>query len=65
VEAEGSICFGGIEEEVALEEEGEVPKVSWRLYLRGAAGVDASNHSAGIKSLAQRSTAKLRAIMMV
>jgi hypothetical protein len=34
-EAEGSICLGGVEEEVALEEEGEVPEVSRRLYLRG------------------------------
>jgi hypothetical protein len=32
VEAEGSICLGGVEEEVALEEEGEVPVVSRRLY---------------------------------
>jgi hypothetical protein len=65
VEAEGSICFGGVEEEVALEEEGEVPEVSRRLYLRGAAGVNASNLSAGIEALAQRSAAKRRAIMMV
>jgi hypothetical protein len=65
VEAEGSICFGGIEEEVALKEEGEVPEVSRRLYLRGAAGVDASNLSAGIEVLAQRSAAKRRAIMTV
>jgi hypothetical protein len=64
-EAEGSICLGGIEEEVALEEEGEVPEVSRRLYLRGAAGVDASNLSTGIEALAQRSAAKRRAIMMV
>jgi hypothetical protein len=41
VEVEGSICLGGVDEEVALEEEGEVPEVSRRLYLRGAAGVDA------------------------
>jgi hypothetical protein len=64
-EAEGSIYLGSIEEEVALEEEGEVPEVSRRLYLRGAAGVDASNLSAGIKALAQRSAAKRRAIMTV
>jgi hypothetical protein len=64
-EAEGSIFLGGVEEEVALEEEGEVPEVSRRLYLRGAAGVDASNLSAGIKALAQRSAAKRRAIMTV
>jgi hypothetical protein len=65
VEAEGSICLGGIEEEVALEEEGEVLEVSRRLYLRGAAGVDASNLSAGIEALAQRSAAKRHVIMTV
>jgi sugar/nucleoside kinase (ribokinase family) len=64
-EAEGSICLGGVEEEVALEEEDEVSEVSRRLYLRGAAGVDASNLSAGIEALAQRSAAKRRAIMTV
>jgi hypothetical protein len=51
-EVEGSICLGSVEEEVALEEEREVPEVSRRLYLRGTAGVDASNLSAGIKALA-------------
>jgi hypothetical protein len=64
-EAEGSIYLGSIEEEVALEEEVEVPEVSRRLYLRGAAGINASNLSAGIEALAQRSTAKRRAIMTV
>jgi hypothetical protein len=64
-EAEGPIGVGSVEEEVAQEEEGEVPEVSRRLYLRGAAGVDASSLSAGIKALAQRSAAKRRAIMMV
>jgi hypothetical protein len=64
-EAEGSIGLGSIEEKVALEEEGEVPEVSRRLYLRGMAGVDASNLSAGIEALAQRSAAKRRAIMTV
>jgi hypothetical protein len=64
-EVEGSICLGGVEEEVALEEEGEVPEVSRRLYLRGAAGVDVSNLSAGIEALAQCSAAKRRAIMTV
>jgi hypothetical protein len=64
-EAEGSMGLGSIEEEVALEEEGEVPKVSRRLYLRGAAGVDASSPSMGIEALAQRSAVKLRAVMMV
>jgi hypothetical protein len=59
------MCLGGVEEEVALEEEGEVPDVPRRLYLRGAAGVDASNLSTGIKALAQRSSAKRRAIMTV
>jgi hypothetical protein len=57
-EAEGSICLGSVEEEVALEEEGEVPEVSRRLYLWGMGGVDASNLSAGIEALAQRSVAK-------
>jgi hypothetical protein len=65
VEAEGSMCLGGVEEEVALEEEGEVPEVSRRLYLRGAVGVDVSNLSVGIEALAQRSAAKRRAIMTV
>jgi hypothetical protein len=50
---------------VALEEEGEVPEVSRRLYLRGAAGVVASNLSAGTEALAQCSTVKRCAIMMV
>jgi hypothetical protein len=50
---------------VALEEEGEVPEVSRRLYLRGAAGVVASNLSAGTKALAWCSAVKRRAIMMV
>jgi hypothetical protein len=35
-EAEGSIGLGVVEEEVAMEEEGEVLEVSRRLYLRGA-----------------------------
>jgi hypothetical protein len=64
-EAKGSIRLGSIEDEVALEEEGEVPEVSRRLHLKGAAGVDASNLSAGIKALAQRSAVKRRAIMTV
>jgi hypothetical protein len=50
---------------VALEEGGEVPEVSRRLYLRGASSVDASNLSAGIEALAQRSAVKRRVIMMV
>jgi hypothetical protein len=58
-------AWGSVEEEAALEEEGEVSKVSRRLYLRGAAGVDVSNLSAGIEALAQRSAVKRRAIMMV
>jgi hypothetical protein len=64
-EAEGSMGSESVEEEVALEEEGEVLEVSRRLYLRGAADVDASSLSVGIKALAQRSAAKRRAIMMV
>jgi hypothetical protein len=64
-EAEGSIGLGVGEEEVALEEEGEVPEVSRRPNLRGAAGVIASNLSVGTEALAQRSAVKRRAIMMV
>jgi hypothetical protein len=64
-EAKESICLGSVKEEVALEEEGEVPEASRRLHLKGAAGVNASNLSAGIEALAQRSTAKRRAIMTV
>jgi hypothetical protein len=56
---EGSIGLGVVEEEVALGEEGEVPEVSRRPYLKGAAGVDASSLGAGIEALAQRSAAKL------
>jgi hypothetical protein len=54
-----------VEEEVALEEEGEVPEDSRRLHLKDAAGIDASNLSAGIEVSAQRSAAKQRAIMMI
>jgi hypothetical protein len=64
-EAEGSIAWGSVEEEVALEEEGEVPEVSRRLHLKGTASVEASNLSVGIKALAQRSAAKRSAIMTV
>jgi hypothetical protein len=63
-EAEGSIAWESVEE-VALEEEGEVPDVSRRLHLKGATGIEASNLSAGIEELALRSTAKRRAIMTV
>ena len=59
-EAEGSIAWGSVEEEVALEEDDEVPEVSRRLHLKGAASVEASNLSTGIGALAQR-----RAIMTV
>jgi hypothetical protein len=64
-EAEGSISLGVVEEEVALEDEGEVLEVSRRQYLRGAVSVVASNFSAGTEALAQCSAAKRRAIMMV
>jgi hypothetical protein len=57
--------LGSVEEEVALEEEGKVPEVSRRLHLMGAAGIEASNLSAGIEALVQRSAAKRRAIMTV
>jgi hypothetical protein len=56
---------GSVEEDVALEEEDEVPEVSRRLYLRGAAGINASSLGSGIEALAQRSAAKRRAIMTV
>jgi hypothetical protein len=48
---------------MALEEGGEVPEVSRKIYLRGASGVDASNPYAGIEALARRSAVK-RCIMM-
>jgi hypothetical protein len=64
-EAEGSMGLGSAKEEVALEEEGEVPEVSRRPYLRSAAGIDASSLSTRIEALAQCSAAKRRAIMMV
>jgi hypothetical protein len=57
--------LGSVEEEVALEEEGEVPEVSRRLQLKGAAGAEASNLSAGIEVLAKHSAAKRHAIMTV
>jgi hypothetical protein len=64
-EVEGSMSLGSVGEEVALEEEGEVPEVSRRLYLRGAAGIVASNLSAGTEALARCSEVKRRAIMTV
>jgi hypothetical protein len=64
-EVKGSIGLGVVEEEVALEEEGEVPEVSRRPYIRGTAGIDASSLGTGIEALAQRSTAKRCAIMAV
>jgi hypothetical protein len=57
--------LGSIEGEVALEEDGEVPEVSRRLHLKGTADIEASNLSAGIRALAQRSAAKRRTIMTV
>jgi hypothetical protein len=59
-ELEGSMSSGAL----ALEEGGEVSEVSRRPYLRGASGVDASNLSAGIEALAQRSAVNRRVIMM-
>jgi hypothetical protein len=64
-EAEESISLGGAEEEMAMEEGGEVPEVSRRLYLRGASGADASNLSAGIEASTLCSAVKRRAIMAV
>jgi hypothetical protein len=63
-EAEGSMSLGSVGEEVAPEEEGEVLEVSRRLYLRGAASVDASNLSTGIKALVQHPATTRCAIMM-
>jgi hypothetical protein len=54
-----------VKEEVALEEDGEVPEVSRRLYLRGAAGAIALNPSVGTEALVQCSAAKRRAIMTI
>jgi hypothetical protein len=45
-------------DEVVLEEESEVPEVSRRLHLKGAAGFEASNPSTGIRASAQRSMVK-------
>jgi hypothetical protein len=64
-EAEGSIAWGSVEGAVALEEGAELLEVSRRLHLNGAAGVEASNLSAGIEALARCSAAKQRAIMIV
>jgi hypothetical protein len=64
-EAEESIAWGSVDGEVAREEEGEVPKVSRRLHLKGAASVEVSNLSTGIRALAQCSTVKRRAILTV
>jgi hypothetical protein len=64
-EAEGSMSWGSVREEVALEEEAEVPEVSRRLYLRGAASILASNLSAGTEALVRCSAVKRCAIMTV
>jgi hypothetical protein len=56
-ELEGSMSSGAWKQ-MALEEGGEVPEVSRRLYLRGASGVDASNPCARIEALAQCSVVK-------
>jgi hypothetical protein len=57
-EAEGSIAQEVSEEEVVLEEVGEVPRASRRLHLKGTAGVEVSSPSKGIGALAQRSAVK-------
>jgi hypothetical protein len=64
-EAKGSISLGDVKEEMALEEEGEVPEVLRRLYLRGAAGIIASKLSVRTEALAQCSVVRQRAIMTV
>jgi hypothetical protein len=46
------------EEGVVLGEVGDVLRVSRRLHLKGAAGVQASNLSRGIRASAQRSAVK-------
>jgi hypothetical protein len=50
---------------VAQEEEGEVPEVSRRLYLKGVTGVVMSNLGAGIKASVQCSAVKRCAIMTI
>jgi hypothetical protein len=45
-------------EEVALEEVGEVPRVSRKLHLKGAAGVKAPSPNVGIGASAQRPAVK-------
>jgi hypothetical protein len=50
---------------MALEEEGEVPEVSRRPYLRGAASVVMSNLSTGTEAFVRCSAVKRRAIMTV
>jgi hypothetical protein len=59
------MSLGSVGEEMALEEGDEVPEVSRRPYLRGAANIIVSNLSAGTKALAQCSAVKRRAIMTV
>jgi hypothetical protein len=50
---------------VAQEEEGEVPEVSRRLYLKGVTSVIMSNLGAGIEASAECSAVKRRAIMTI
>jgi hypothetical protein len=57
-EAEGSMLEEESKGEVALEKGDEVPEVSRRLHLKGIAGFEASNPSAGIGASVQRSAAK-------
>jgi hypothetical protein len=57
-EAEGSMLREEFADGVVLEEESEVPEVSRRLHLKGAAGFKASNPSARIRVSVQRSVAK-------
>jgi hypothetical protein len=56
-EAEGSMLRKEFADGVVLEEKSEVPEVSRRLHLKGVAGFEASNPSAGIGASA-RSVAK-------
>jgi hypothetical protein len=57
-EAEGSMLREESVDGVVLEEGSEVPEVSRRLHLKGAAGFKASNPSAGIGASVHRSVAK-------
>jgi hypothetical protein len=56
--AEGSMPREEFADGVVLEKESEVPEVSRRLHLKGAADFEASNPSAGNRASVQRSVVK-------